>query len=138
MGQGITIHCMKCGSENHYLQGIGFRYYAFLQEVKEDVIAGKFGKEAQSFITDYPDCEFDARNEVYFCNDCRYLKQGVEINMSYGDKSFAKQYRCGKCRKTIMKPLKLKTERQYKKLSRIPCKKCGDSEHITVNFLMWD
>lgn len=36
MGQGITIRCMKCGSENHYLQGIGFRYFSFLKEVKEE------------------------------------------------------------------------------------------------------
>lgn len=138
MGQGFTMRCMSCGDESHYMQGIGFRYYAFLQEVKEDVIDGKFGKEAQAFIADYPDCEFDARNEVYFCNHCKYLKQGVEINMTYGDKSFQKQYRCGKCRKVIMKPVKLNTEMQYKKLTQIPCKKCGDSEHITVDFLMWD
>ncbi len=74
----------------------------FLQEVNEEVRAGKFGKEAQAFIVEYPDCEFEARNEVYFCNDCKYLKQGVEINMSYGDKSFQKQYCCGKYRKAIM------------------------------------
>lgn len=138
MGQGITIRCMKCGSENHYLQGIGFRYFSFLKEVKEDVIAGKYGKDAQAFIAEYLDCEFDARNEIYFCNHCKYIKQGVEINMTCGDKSFQKQYRCGKCRKVIMKPVKLNTENQYKKLTEIPCKRCGDSEHIMVDFLMWD
>lgn len=58
---------MSCGDEMHYLQGIGFRYFSFLQEVKEEVRAGKFEKEAQAFIIEYPDCEFDARNEVYFC-----------------------------------------------------------------------
>lgn len=138
MGQGFTVRCMKCGDESHYLQGIGFRYYAFLQEVKEEVKAGKYGKEAQAFITEYPDCDFNARNEVYYCKDCKYLKQGVEINMTYGDKSFKNQYRCGKCRKVIMKPLKIDTERQYKKLIQIPCRKCGDSEHIAVDFMMWD
>lgn len=50
MGQGFTMRCMNCGDESHYMQGIGFRYFAFLQEVKDDVIAGKFGKEAQTFI----------------------------------------------------------------------------------------
>lgn len=120
---------MSCGDETHYLQGIGFRYFSFLQEVKEEVRVGKFGKEAQAFIIE---------NEVYFCKDCKYLKQGVEINMSYGDKSFQKQYRCGKCRKVIMKPVKLDTEKQYKKFAQIPCKKCGDSEHILIDFLMWD
>ena len=29
--------------------------------MKEEVRAGKFGKEAQAFIIEYPDCEFDAR-----------------------------------------------------------------------------
>lgn len=138
MGDGFTRRCMSCGEEAHYMKGIGFMYFSFLQEVKKDVISGKLGKEAQAFITDHPDCEFDAWNEVYFCDECKYLKQGVEVNMSYGDKSFKKQYRCGKCRKAIMKPLKLNTEKQYKKLHQIPCKKCGDSEHIVIDFLMWD
>ena len=106
--------------------------------MKEEVRAGKFGKEAQAFIIEYPECEFDARNEVYFCEDCKYLKQGVEINMSYGDKTFQKQYRCGKCRKAIMKPIKMDIEKQYKKFAQIPCTKCGDSEHIMIDFLMWD
>ena len=138
MGDGFTRHCMSCGAEAHYFQGIGFRYISFLEEIKNYVLVGKFGKEAQAFIMEHPDCEFDARNEVYFCNACKYLKQGVEINMSYGGKSFTKQYRCGKCRKAMMKPMKLNTKSQYEKLYKIPCKRCEYSEHILVDFLMWD
>ena len=138
MGDGFTRRCMSCGAENHFFQGIGFHHISFLEEVKNDVLVGKYGKEAQAFISEYPNCEFDTCSEIYFCNACKYLKQGVDINMTYEDKSFTKQYRCGKCRKTIMKPLKLKTKQQYEKLYKIPCKKCGDSEHIVVDFLMWD
>ena len=45
MGQGFTIKCEKCGTENSYLQGIGFMYYSFLERTKEDVIKAKFGKD---------------------------------------------------------------------------------------------
>lgn len=50
MGQGFTIKCEKCGTENSYLQGIGFMYYSFLERTKEDVIKGKFGKDAKAFL----------------------------------------------------------------------------------------
>lgn len=50
MGQGFTIKCEKCGTENSYLQGIGFMYYSFLERTKEDVIKGKFGKDAKAFF----------------------------------------------------------------------------------------
>ena len=50
MGDGFILRCEKCGTENSYLQGIGFMYHSFLKRTKEDVIKGKFGKEAQKYI----------------------------------------------------------------------------------------
>ena len=99
MGDGFILRCEKCGTENSYLQGIGFMYHSFLKRTKEDVIKGKFGKEAQTFITENPDCGFDARNEVYLCPKCEYIKQGVDFRMKTVDKEYKKTYRCGKCKK---------------------------------------
>lgn len=138
MGQGFTIKCEKCGTENSYLQGIGFMYYSFLERTKEDVIKGKFGKDAKAFFTENPDCEVDARNEVYLCPECGYIKQGVDLKMKTVDKEYKKVYRCGKCRSADMKPIKLDTERQYKRLSHIPCPKCNDKGIKTIGMLMWD
>ena len=138
MGDGFILRCEKCGTENSYLQGIGFMYHSFLKRTKEDVIKVKFGKEAQTFITENPDCGFDARNEVYLCPKCEYIKQGVDFRMKTVDKEYKKTYRCGKCKKAEMKPIKLDTMRQYERLSRVPCPKCNDKGKKNIGMMMWD
>lgn len=64
--------------------------------------------------------------------------QGVDLKMKTVDKEYKKVYRCGKCRSADMKPIKLDTERQYKRLSHIPCPKCNDKGIKTIGMLMWD
>lgn len=137
MGQGITLTCSKCGKEHTYMQGIGFMYHFFLEETKKDVLAGKCGKEAQLFMTEHPDAEFDARKEIYYCSKCQHLKQGVSIHIADGDNIFHNEYRCGKCKKVKMKPIKI-TEMSLEKLKKIPCPKCGATDGMILGFLMWD
>ncbi len=137
MGQGITLSCNQCGKEYTYLQGIGSMYFSFLEETKKDVLAGKLGKGAQAFLAAHPEAEFDARNEIYYCAKCQHLEQGVDIRIIAVDNTFHKEYHCGKCRKAVMKPVKI-TQKMMEKLSKMPCSKCGSTDGMMFGFLNWD
>lgn len=138
MGDGFSLRCKKCGKEKSYLHGIGFMYYPFLERTRKELAVGKYGKAAQSFLSDHPEGNVDAKQKIYYCPKCRYIKQGVEISITDGDNCYKKVYHCGKCRKGIMKPLDQATSRQLDFLSQIPCPECGDTDKKEVGFMLWD
>ena len=50
MGQGFTIKCEKCGTENSYLQGIGFMYYSFFGKNERGCYQGKVWKGCEGIF----------------------------------------------------------------------------------------
>lgn len=138
MGQGFSLHCRKCGVEKSYFYGIGFMYFDFLEKTKKEIINGKYGHKAQQFYESHPNAEIDARYEVYYCEECKHIKQGVDLKMVDVDNTFQKEYLCGKCRKVKMKPYRIDTLEEMQGVSHIPCENCGATDSMDTGMMMWD
>ncbi|WP_346879915.1 hypothetical protein [Clostridium sp. UBA3061] len=131
MGQGYTLKCSKCDYEKTFNTGIGFLFMQIKEQVAKDIVDGKYGKEMQSFIDEHPKAEIYVSREIYHCKNCENLSEKLQIKAYTKTSFYEKTYRCGKCKKDIMKVI------DDDKVHMLNCPKCHEMLEI-AGVMMWD
>lgn len=142
MGSIFSFHCNKCGYHGGFKIGIGFSYERILNEIKEDILNGKYGENKRKIYLDNPDAKLECGNTLFRCPDCGNLYNGFRWYLykpdlshpitsynSYGRKCvkypeiklIENEKICGKCG-MIMKEIDI----GWPEKSNIPCPVCGE------------
>lgn len=91
MGRGIMFTCVECGASNTAEIGFGYMYPIEYEEVKNEIIAGKYGDEWKKLYQQNENVAVDAEVYVYSCRKCGHWllepglslfvpKQGTEVD----------------------------------------------------------
>ena len=130
MGKFFTFHCKNCGHNLKFYFGIGGMYPQTYQEVLNDALIGKFGKDIQKFLIDNPEGVIDVSRVLANCENCGHHEMVRDLSMYLPKENFvrAENY-----------PLPFEFEKNYIQAKKFhhKCSYCGESVQIITekNFL---
>lgn len=113
--------------------GIGFMYEGILEEVKTDILAGKYGTAAENALRNNPEAQVEYEERIYECPDCGNVenKKSIIIYLPEGKKIKIK-YSCEKGCKGFMRMMKKKPE-------SMKCPECNGTLQINWDDMChWD
>ena len=148
MGVDIKVNCGQCKYEAYFTLGIGLQhhpqavFYGLAGEIgqKEErpmlaslVKSSKIRKEALGLIAagGLPD---GYGHEVYGCPHCKHLYERFYFRIKTEEKVFEPEYKCSKCRRTL---IRLDVDLRERRLPW-PCPSCGKKKLSACLVNLWD
>ena len=131
MGTVSLYECEECGLEKQFTLGVGMLYFSVVEEVKDKIMSGFYGEDAQKFLNDNPRADIDLSNEIFVCEKCKRYTNEYRILLLGGDETFEIKYKCSKC----------SAEMKYiESPSSLTCPKCKKETLKLVDdeYILWD
>lgn len=133
MGKAYSYKCDKCSHVETMFTGIGFRYPSMLEELKAEILEGKYGTTAEKALKENPEASVKFEDRIYRCPNCGKVENKKHIVISFPDeKKVRVRYRCERgCPDFLVL------------MARIPesmkCPKCSGTLHIDLkDIVLWD
>ena len=132
MGKAYNYRCDSCNHTEVVSLGIGFRYSSMLEETREEIIAGKYGEAATSWLKKYPDASIEFENAIYRCPNCGEIENGKHIIISVpGINKIHIRHYCQ--RSTTTMSLQKNLPKSFR------CPECGGTLSIDLETeILWD
>jgi Zn finger protein HypA/HybF involved in hydrogenase expression len=106
-------------------------YYSVIDEIKDKILSGYYGVDAQNFLCKFPEADINASYEIFVCEKCKHPTNRHHIVMSGGEETFEIKYKCKKC----------SAEMKYvESPDLLTCPKCKKETLKLVNdeYMLWD
>jgi len=97
MGTVSLYKCEECGLEKQFTIGVGMIYFSVVEEVKDKILSGFYGEDAQKFLNDNPNADIDLSNEIFVCEKCKCYTNEYRILLLGVNETFEIKYKCRKC-----------------------------------------
>ena len=132
MGEAYSYKCDKCNHEETLSLGVGFKYPMQLEEVKAEILAGKYGTTAEAFLKNNPTAKVIFDYAVYRCPNCGKVENLKHINIEVPGKRKVKiVYQCSRCSGTMT--LQKNIPESFR------CPECSGTLHIDLkDIVLWD
>lgn len=131
MGQGLTIKCKSCGTQENYFLGVGMMYFP-LENVLDSVIPKRRREKVREVLRLAGEDSSEYSHELYACPKCETLHCRFYLKISKDEKIlFETKFRCGKCRNALIAV-------SNEDVSRYRCSDCGKKTISSFVGLMWD
>lgn len=135
MGYSYSTKCKKCGNEDTFLLGFGFKNPKNLQDLI-NINRNKVENDFFQYIQKNMNAKLSniVENKIFECPKCKTLhsKPFIEIVFDVNEK-YIRIYHCSKC-KSILVPLHDEID-----ASKYHCKKCGENQLTdNDNIILWD
>lgn len=129
MGQGYEYNCPNCDYKETFYTGIGFMYPSVCEESKQDILNGKWGKDAQTLINNNPDAHIETELAIYKCGKCGNLEEGECVSIIVpGQRKTTFKNHCKQC-STVMRKVVNHLE--------LHCPECR-TQLVIGTMIMWD
>ncbi len=131
MGTVSLYKCEECGLEKQFTLGVGMLYFSVVEEVKDKILSGFYGKDAQKFLNDNPKADIDLSNEIFVCEKCKRYINDYHILLLGDNECFEIKYKCHKCSAEM---------KQAESPSSLICPKCKKETLKLVDdeYILWD
>lgn len=161
MGDGLILHCEKCGERYPLMLGVGMGYPMEYDEIMEKLFKGEFGANLQKIVESTNNVVVDAKDYLYVCEKCGFfnvynaldlyqvtnedmIKESINedkkwLNGWHFFKHDAKNFRilkrvkyaCPKCKG------RMKRYSEYDKIPELECPDCHE-KLVKGGYICWD
>ena len=147
MGSGDEVFCDHCGFSSAILEGVGFLYPSFINELKDKALNGEFGDKLKAVVEANPEGMINGEKSLYVCRKCGNWQ--VEPKLSYyipavvettffedpdrTSRLYTYRHRCEKCNSVMhMHSINPGDDPELK------CPECGKPLRVSDLCIMWD
>ncbi|WP_366289827.1 hypothetical protein [Paenibacillus sp. AN1007] len=132
MGVAGTLSCKQCAYSQNVFLGIGFRYMDL-----NSILEWYEQEEGRQHIREYmsrEDTIFECYDGIYVCEQCKYLLNGIFLELKSGDDMYTNRYDCPRC--STQMPTKPPLDEVES--GQLDCPACGETTLEMNLYMDWD